>query len=357
MISKISLKNFIHFQEFTWDNVGKLNVIIGENDTGKTNFLKLLYAVSRAWSIFTNNKKNNRDISFDQSLADKLFNTFQPRFGGIGSLASKSTKEKMESYIRYLQDTGNNKQDISFKLSRESKKVMDCNNFSIAPCADENFNSIFIPPKEVLTALDAILSTRREDAWMYGFDDTYTDLINLLLIPTKKGRLQREFVDVTGGLEKLFNGKISQTREYTNEKFLFSRKDNRKYSMAMTAEGIKKLGIYTTLINNRQLHPGTVLFLDEPEAVLHPRATRLLGEMLYRFSKIGVQVFVSTHCYFLLKQLELIARKENHEIQCCALKNTNEGVCAEFTDLQEGMPDNPIVDVALQLFDDEVEIV
>ena len=36
MISNIHLENFIHFGDFTWDNISDLNVIIGENDTGKT---------------------------------------------------------------------------------------------------------------------------------------------------------------------------------------------------------------------------------------------------------------------------------------------------------------------------------
>ncbi|MCP5103161.1 MAG: AAA family ATPase [bacterium] len=352
MISKINLKNFIHFKDFTWNRVGKLNVIIGENDTGKTNLLKLLYSTSRAWSIFTANKKNNRDIPFDRTLADKIFNTFQPRFNGIGALVSQKNKNKLEAEIVYFANS-EHKQGIIFNIAGDSGKLTLHSSF-IDPCKEENFNSIFIPPKEVLTAWDAILSTRVEDKWMYGFDDTYKDLIHSLLLDTVQGKQQGELPTVTRKLGKLFGGKIAQVKD-AKEKFVFS-KNNKKYSMAMTAEGIKKLGIHTTLINNRQLHHGTILFLDEPEAVLHPKAINALGEMLYNFSESGIQVFVNTHSYFLLKRLELIARKKRYEIQCCSLKNVKDEVSTEISDLQEGMPDNPIVDEALTLMDEELDV-
>lgn len=352
MISNIHIKNFIHFSEFKWEKIGKLNVIIGENDTGKTSLLKLLYSTSRAWSKFTSDKKNNKDKPFNETLSDKLFDTFQPRSNGICDLLSKKSKNRLDVEIEYFSGTENN-QPIQFTLSRGEKQIKETNSF-IKPCNDEDFNSIFVPPKEVLTAFSAILSTRTEEKWMYGFDDTYIDLIRMLEIGTVQGKQTAKLPGVVANLSNLMNGRISQTKG--DEKFIFSRKGNENYSMSMTAEGIKRIGIYITLINNRQLHPGSVLFLDEPEAELHPRAIRVLGDMIYDFSISGIQVFVNTHSYFLLKHLELKARKNKVEVQCCSLKNIDGLVTAEFSDLQNGMPDNPIVDVALELFDQDIAI-
>ena len=352
MISKIHLKNFVHFIEFKWEKVGKLNVIIGENDTGKTNLLKLLYSTSRAWSKFTTDKKNNRDKPFNVTLADKILDTFQPRANGIGDLVSKKSKSKLEVEIVYFSDS-ENQQSIQFQFSRDAKRIITDTNVFIEPCREENFNSIFIPPKEVLTAFDAIQSTRTEEKWMYGFDDTYIDLIKLLQIDTVQGKQSGKLPTIIKGLEELMNGKIHQRKG--EEKFKY-RRGSEEYSMSMTAEGIKRIGIYITLINNRQLHPGSVLFLDEPEAELHPRAIRVLGNMIYDLSQSGIQVFVSTHNYFLLKQLELKARENKTEVQCCSLRNIDGVIIAEFSDLQNGMPDNPIVEVALELFDQEIDL-
>jgi predicted ATPase len=68
--------------------------------------------------------------------------------------------------------------------------------------------------------------------------------------------------------------------------------------MQLTAEGIKKIGILTTLIRNRQLNANSVLFLDEPETTLHPEATRELVEMLMLMARAGMQIFLATHNYF-----------------------------------------------------------
>ena len=152
MISKIHLKNFVHFKEFKWEKTGNLNVIIGENDTGKTNLLKLLYGISRAWSKFTVDKKNNKDTPFCDTLTDKIFDTFQPRSNGISDLVSQKSKVKLEAEIVYFSGS-ENKQLIQFKFSRKDRKITDTNTY-IEPCKEENFNSIFIPPKEVLTAFE-----------------------------------------------------------------------------------------------------------------------------------------------------------------------------------------------------------
>jgi predicted ATP-dependent endonuclease of OLD family len=353
IISQIRFKNFIHFNNFAWDKIGGLNVIIGENDTGKTNLLKLLYSTTKAWSIFTNNQKNNRDIPFNETLTDKLFNTFQPRPQGIGDLVNKKSGEKLDVEITYFAH-GDNRQAINYKFASDAKKIKEYDR-AIQPHKNGSFSSIFIPAEEVLTAFDAILSTRTEDNWMYGFDDTYTDLIKLLLIEAVPGKQKGPLTEAVQGLEMLVGGKISRTKD-RSEKFVFSKKGNEKYSMSLTAEGVKKLGIYTMLIDNGQLRPGTVLFLDEPETELHPRAIVILGKMLHRFSQNGIQIFITTHSYFLLKQLELLARKNNESFQCCSLKSDGDKVAVEFSDLKEGMPDNPIVEVALKLLDDELDI-
>ena len=45
MITKLRLKNFTAFKELEIDFSSKVNVIIGENGTGKTHLLKAAYAV------------------------------------------------------------------------------------------------------------------------------------------------------------------------------------------------------------------------------------------------------------------------------------------------------------------------
>ncbi len=125
--------------------------------------------------------------------------------------------------------------------------------------------------------------------------------------------------------------------------------------MWQTAEGVKKIGILSTLIRNRNLGHGSILFVDEPESNLHPTAVMKLVEMLFQLSSAGVQVFMATHNYFVLKQVAILARKANERVPFCSLRKTPEGTEADFADMRDGMPANPIVDASIELYRRDVE--
>ena len=182
------------------------------------------------------------------------------------------------------------------------------------------------------------------------------DLIKALSLETTKGRVATELSAVNKSLEDLFEGKIEQTG-LQDQPFIF-KKGNQQFSMQQTAEGIKKIGILTTLITNRQLGKGTVLFMDEPETALHPDAIRKMVEMLVAISKAGVQIFIASHSYFVIKQLAIYAKRDKLHIKCWNLeKEIGKPLTNSFHDLIDGvLPSNSIVDESLKMYDQEIEI-
>lgn len=357
MIQKITIKNFFNYENLTIENLPNITVLIGENDTGKTGLLKILYATAKGLEIFSR-RNLSVDTSFKKVLAEKLFNVFQPRKNGIGDMVTKGSKDKLSVDITFKRsDKTNYKQDIHFTFGETTTQTInDCTDRpDIAP---DDFNVLFIPSKEVLTAFKAIKFTR-EPHYLFGFDDTYLDLIKALEIPTQKGKISEGLVKINRDLEELFEGVINPTER--EESFLF-KKGNTEYSISMTAEGIKKIGILTTLIRNRQLGKNTILFFDEPETALHPKAVRLLTEMIVEMSKAGVQIVLSTHSYFVIKQLTNCAKRANKngekfDVLCCSLeRERGKSVEVLFSNLKDGLPNNPIVDEALNMFDEEVKI-
>ena len=157
-------------------------------------------------------------------------------------------------------------------------------------------------------------------------------------------------------MEDLFEGKIEQTG-LQDQPFIF-KKGNQQFSMQQTAEGIKKIGILTTLITNRQLGKGTVLFMDEPETALHPDAIRQMVEMLVAMSKAGVQIFIASHSYFVIKQLANCAKRDKLDINCWNLeREVGKSVKNSFHSLIDGvLPSNTIINEALEMFDEEINI-
>lgn len=350
MIKSVILRNFMGYSELKSEEFASINVIIGKNDTGKTALLKLLYASAKTIDIY-GKRKQNEDVSFKKLIAEKLIDTYQPGKKGLGELVSKITREKLSVDIEFKHPKLNYEDRLHFSFGESTTNtIIDCQE-SIKSIS-ENFRCLFIPAKEVLTPLKAIRATR-DNLHMPGFDDTYLDLIRALVIPTQQGNITFELKDVNKKLEELFEGHIEQQAD---DDFLF-KKGNTEFPIQLTAEGVKKIGILTTLIRNRQLNSNAVLFLDEPETTLHPEATRELVEMLMLMAKAGVQIFIATHNYFVLKQMHLSAKRDNVSTNCYSLSR-EKGKAVEFKiyDLKKEFPENPISDEAIKMSDSEVKL-
>jgi len=80
---------------------------------------------------------------------------------------------------------------------------------------------------------------------------------------------------------------------------------NKKFAITITSEGIKKLAIFNRLLANRYLRNSSIIFIDEPEASLHPKAISQFMEILYKLAQGGMQIFMATHSYFVIKKIYL----------------------------------------------------
>ncbi len=350
MIKSVTLENFMGYTKFESNEFASVNVIIGKNDTGKTGLLKLLYCAAKTVDTYSKRSQNS-DVEFKKLLAEKLLDTYQPGKKGLGELVSKITKEKLSVDIEFQHLHLNYEDKLHFSFGDSTTNtIVDCQK-SIKPIS-ENFRCLFIPAKEVLTSLKAIRATR-DNLEMPGFDDTYLDLIRALVIPIQRGNITAELKDVNKRLEDLFEGQIEQQ---SDDDFFF-KKGNTEFPIQLTAEGVKKIGILTTLIRNRQLNANSLLFLDEPETTLHPEAARELVEMLMLMAKSGIQIFLTTHNYFFLKQMHLSARRYNVTTNCYSLSRER-GRSLEYSvyDLKNEFPENPISDEAIRMSDDEAKL-
>ncbi|HIE01066.1 MAG TPA: ATP-binding protein [Thiotrichaceae bacterium] len=345
-LQQIKLDNLVNFKTFK-ANLTNINLIVGDNDTGKTSLLKFLYAISKTWEIYSHQPAR---LSFKQVLSQKLLDTFQPRKLGIGDLVNHHTKEKLS--IELIFANGADTQNLSFSFGKSTKNTIKHCTENVKP-VKENYNTLFIPAKEVLTASQAIKFTR-EPHFLAGFDDTYLDLIKSLEMPAPLNTISEPFSEINDKIANLFEGSIKRV-ERENEAFIFQQ-GSQEIAMPLTAEGIKKIGILTTLINNRQLRSGSILFIDEPESALHPKAIRLLMDIIMKIASNGIQIVMSTHSYFVIKQLSINARKENRAISCFSLSKAGYDINHSVSDLREGLPSNPIVEEALKMFDQEIKL-
>lgn len=341
MFERIHADNFAIFEDFHWPELGPINVVIGENDTGKSHLLKLMYAVAR--SLQEKKRKNaSTDVTWGDELANKLRWTFQPPDLKLGRMVTKG-ESKLRVNTRICEE------NFYFGFGEATTKQI--NDVTPVPQFDRELTTLLFPPKEVLTSFDAIAATR-ENLEITGFGDHYLDLIKALRLPTTRGRIQANLESVLDKLEELFAGEVRREED----EFIFKR-GREKYRMTQTAEGIKKIGVLTRLIRNRTINTGSILLFDEPEANLHPQAIVALARMLVEMAKADIQIVVATHDYFMLKTLELAARRQDFRIPICSLRKSEpKGVESTILDLRDGMPSNPILDVSTELLDEDLNI-
>lgn len=111
------------------------------------------------------------------------------------------------------------------------------------------------------------------------------------------------FPDVYARLtgEDVIGGKI-EISESGNWSF---QEKGRSFSLPVTAMGIANLGILALLIERKVLDEDAFIFIDEPEAHLHPAWQVIMAETLFELSRRGVHVVIATHSVDILKWLEV----------------------------------------------------
>ncbi len=354
-IKKISLSNFVNFSDTELEFSPSINLIIGKNNTGKTNLLKLLYCIVKSLEIYIKQKKLY-DRSYKFILSQKIQEVFQSSKENIGTIVSKNSTDnlKIELTLNFLEE----EEKIKFSFGRQTRKeIADVKEISELFIEEEtDFNTIFVPSKEILSIHEVIKKSFKE--FIKGFDATYNDLIELISPFIATNGISRELLNI---IEDIQNEIISGKIEYDSEEkeFIFKNKKGQKFEMTMTAEGVKQVGIIPVLINTGELHSGSIIFLDEPDNNLNPVTINKFVKILIDLAKAGVQIFISSHNYFILKRLHIFAKQLKHiDFRVYSLIDYNDTnkIDIEVKDLKFGLPKyNPIVDEALRMFDDDIK--
>ncbi len=334
MINQIKLDNFGPLSDINWSTLGKINLVIGGNGSGKTFLLKAIYSSLRTLEDY---KRGNEQRSASEILTEKLYWTFQAE--KIGDLVRKGAEIPLSSVLRI------DNKDFSYSFGKDTSKQISSLENHVPPRAS---NSIFLPAKEVLSLHQIILKSREQDK-AFGFDDTYFDLAKALRISTSRGRNYEEFSRSRRQLEDILGGVIEY--DEASGRWLFV-KGRHKFPIGVTAEGIKKIAILDTLLGNRYLDTNSVVLIDEPESALHPTAISQLLDIVAMLAERGIQFFMASHSYFVVKKLFLIAQERDWSIPVISATGSD-WVC---DDLKNGMPDNPIIAESIRLYQQEVEL-
>jgi energy-coupling factor transporter ATP-binding protein EcfA2 len=279
-ITKIKFENFTAFKKLDIEPCPGINVLIGANGTGKTHLMKVAYAAC--------------DVSKTRvNFAEKLIRVYLPSDRALGRLV-KRHKGSARGALEVHRDSL--KLRISFSNHAtvpDSATVTGAKGWASKP-----IESVYIPVKEMLSNAPGFRSlySQRE----IHFEEIYADILDRAYRPALRGPVDRQRKKLLTKLQNLLDGKVTIKDE---EFFLKNEQGNLEFTLL--AEGIRKLGLLWLLIQNGTLLNGSVLFWDEPETNLNPKMFGPLIEILLELQRMGVQVFLATHDYVILKEIDL----------------------------------------------------
>ena len=156
MLKRLTIKNFTVFSEANLEFAAGINVVVGENGTGKSHLLKAMYAVIAAGcdpkSATTTQPTQSH---LQKAYADKLVKVLRP--DNLGRLARrKQGRERCEINLMFSQAEDNTA--LSLSTASKSEVVIET-----LPQQWQNKSPVFFPTRELLTLCP----------WFIGFYDNY----------------------------------------------------------------------------------------------------------------------------------------------------------------------------------------
>jgi len=307
VVNKIQIKDFTVFKDFEVDFSEGVNLFIGENGTGKTHLLKILYSY----------------------------------LSGHG----------YEKVLRCKKEELCNSPRSSCKLT-VNEITEDIPSHGFDNDVDVRTDNIFVPAKDMLTHSKTIAWLARDYRKTMAFDQTLIDIVHKALRPhpdniPELARIVADMFDIT----EVIGGEVIEDNE---EFFIRNTEDKKDIRFYVVAEGHKKLGLLWQLLMNGSITKDSIILWDEPEANIHPQLISDLVEVMLELSRRGMQIFIATHDYVFSKYVE-VKMKSTDGVKFHALHHTDEGLKIESQSRFTSLENNGIIAETVKLYKEELK--
>ena len=337
-LTKIELNNVTVFHELAVEFDPGVNILLGENGVGKTHIMKLLYAACQA-------KKS--EVTFPY----KTVMVFRPDDSNLGRLVNRNADSTNGASVRVSSDDAS----MAMKFSQKTTKYdADVTGKASWEKQLSDLSSVFIPAKEILSNAWNLSNAVRQGNII--FDDTYLDIIaaaEVNVATEADSSRKKKYLDE---LKKISKGTVTVQQEH----FYLKPGNQARLEFNLVAEGLRKIALLWQLIKNGTLEKGAVLFWDEPEANINPKFIPEIAKILLMLQEDGVQVFVSTHDYFLAKYFDVLKSTKN-TVRYYSFYKTAEGdgkehICVEQASEFKLLEHNTIMETFRKLYEDEIGV-
>lgn len=295
MIRKLAVEGVTVFpQREAFHFVPGVNIIVGGNDSGKSHLMKLCYAISK-WGCDGNRRELPEVWAEEKRLRRDLLRVF-----GTHQLTSLTARNRGNGQATLQASLEGHKVPLGaaelafhFTAGQEEEGL----HIKKLPQRFLSENSVFISPREVLSIYPCYMQAGKRYPEL--LDSASWELCRALEEEPDCTPIPEALRYVIKQIETLFAGKLQRI----NGRFYLQRPGQEPLELNLIAEGFKRLGTLGLLIGNGTVRAGTSLFWDEPEMNLNTTHLPLLVSIILGLCRAGVQVMLTTHSLFLLREL------------------------------------------------------
>jgi AAA15 family ATPase/GTPase len=352
MLKRVSIQNFKSLKDVTLD-LQKVNLLIGPNNSGKTNFLKALEFFSKRLEYFVNEK--NSDNSFKNSdenlirieiVKDHYDDVFQywdyekfefvfnrmPTKKQLSLWSSDSIDEPMRNDTIFAIDDKGFWNSISNEVfTNEPRKATvytrpsrvfeekrrdflgyiiykpDPNKLDKAAPIGQNERLVNADASNLVGFLDLMLSKYRKTVFSIIENDLHTCI-------SEFDEIKLDDIAPTDELKKQHGDKSFKRIGLSN-----SKQDNTYWANELSEGTLYFLALLCII---HQPNPPKLLLLEEPEKGIHPRRIKEVINFIFRLADDkDIQIIMTTHSPIVLDMF-----KDMPESVFIFDKNNDEGV-------------------------------
>ena len=312
-LRRLEVRRFGPLSEADLNFSSGINVVVGDNDAGKSQLLRLLYACT---AVASSKSARSRDVSTRASqrtaIASKLVGVFKPDF--LGRLVTRARRRSRAEVLLAFEGID---EPIAFDFASNARSEVQVKAF---PRAGIDETPVFLPSHELLAVVPGLAALY--DGYDVSFDETWRDTAELLARPAIKGDPGAGTENIMAPIRKLLGGSIEDSGD---GRFVLKRDDGVNYEGPLVSEGLRKLGMISVLVANGTLRGQGYLLWDEPEANLNPASIRALALALAGLASRGTQVFLATHSLFLLRELQMLDEAGDADIRFIGMGRSDSG--------------------------------
>ncbi|MCK4678002.1 MAG: AAA family ATPase [Bacteroidales bacterium] len=367
-LKTLNIKNFRAIKELIVDFNDGVNILIGENNSGKTaviDALRICYGYGSQWraeyvkqSDFHIDKHNHTD-----QLPDVEFHLYfelqqEVEAGWFNDLLSvnKDNKQELQLHFRYYVDEKRGTERIRYQVwggdnegQMITPDVLDLFYFVhlealrdavqyLRPIRGNRLGQLYsnlVPDKDRRQELASKVrkSLHDDDEWKDLIEDGKTKVNEHLKKTSIKGKQQNvtiDFLDFEFG--RLVEYLKMQMPVYEEAILNGDGSKQKFFQLFQNGLGYNNL-IYTATVlgdlkRKRELEPETyiALLIEEPEAHLHPQLQNIFFNYLSILNNLDFQIFITSHSPSITAKATLdsliVLQNQNAKIHSLSLKNS-----------------------------------